>query len=73
MTAEQIIREIEALPREAQAEIIRFAYRLDAERKLSGQELSSLAERMVASSDAAETLILRDQIIRGFYGGKPDA
>lgn len=72
MTAEQIIREIEALPRDEQAAIIRFAYRLDAERRLSGPELSTLAERMVAATDPAEALMLRDQLVRGFYGGKAD-
>ena len=73
MTAERVIREIEALPREEQAAVIRFAYRLDAERQLSGRELSSLAECMAASTDPAETLMLREQIVRGFYGEKPDA
>ena len=34
-----------------QAEVIRFAYRLDGERKLSGKELGALAKRMIESSD----------------------
>ena len=33
MTIRQIMREIEELPPEEQAEVVRFAYRLDAERK----------------------------------------
>ena len=45
MTADQIIQEIKSLPPDEQAEVIRFAYRMDAERKLTGKELSSLAER----------------------------
>ncbi len=34
--------------------MIRFAYQLDAERKLSGAELSSLAARMTETDDAVE-------------------
>ena len=71
MTASQIIREIETLPPEEQVKVVRYAYRLDAERRLTGPELSTLAERMVASTDPAETALLREQITRGFYGGKP--
>ena len=73
MTASQIIHEIEALPPEEQAKVVRFAYRLDAERRLTGAELSALAERMVASTDPAETAMLRETITRGFYGEKPHA
>jgi len=70
VTAEQIIREIQTLPLEEQAKIIRFAYRLDGERKLTGPELSALAERMAQTTDPGEAMILREEIARGFYGGK---
>jgi hypothetical protein len=73
MTASQIIQEIEALPPEEQAKVVRFAYRLDAERQLTGAELSALAERMAASTDPAEAAMLRETITRGFYGEKPHA
>lgn len=73
MTASQIIHEIEALPPEEQAKVVRFAYRLDAERQLTGAELSALAERMVAATDPAEAAMLRETITRGFYGEKPHA
>ncbi len=73
MTAEQVIREIEALPREEQARVIRFAYQLDAQRQLTGRELSSLADRLVRSTDPAEALMLRDEITRGFYGDNRQA
>lgn len=73
MTAAQIIDEIETLPPQEQAEVIRFAYRLDAERQLTGPELSSLAQRMAASTDPAESAKLREVIERGFYGGKAHA
>ena len=73
MTAKQIIDQIAALPREEQAEIIRYAYRLDAERQLSGAELSALAERMASASDPAEIAALRSQIAQGFFGPEPHA
>ena len=73
MTASQIIHEIEALPPEEQAKVVRFAYRLDAERQLTGAELSALAERMVAATDPAEAAMLRETITRCFYGEKPHA
>lgn len=69
VTAAEVMKQIVALPPGEQAEVIRFAYRLDAERKLSGPELSALAEQMVASPDAGETARLRSEIMRGFYGG----
>ena len=73
MTVEQIIREIERLPLEEQAKIIRFAYRLDGERQLTGKELSALAERMARTTDPGEAMMLREAITRGFYGGKSNA
>jgi hypothetical protein len=73
MTASQIIKEIATLPPEEQAEVVRFAFRLDAERRLTGAELSAIAQRMAASKDPVETLMLREEIIRGFYGGEPHA
>lgn len=73
MSAAEVIKEIEHLPPTEQAEVIRFAYRLDADRMLSGKELGELARRMVDATDPAEALIWRDAVLRGFYGGKVDA
>jgi len=52
--------------------IVRFVYRLDAERKLSGPELSALAQRFITATDAAEASRVPEEIVRGFYGGKVD-
>ncbi len=68
MNASQIIREISILPPDEQAKVVRFAYSLDAGRRLSGPELSALTARMVASTDPAETARLRTEISPGFYG-----
>ena len=70
MTAQQIIEEIKRLDPQEQLGIIRFAYQLDAARKQSGGELSSLAVRMTETDDAAEAAIIRESIIRGFYGAQ---
>lgn len=67
------MKEIESLPPGDQAEVIRFAYRLDAERQLTGSELSGLAERMVAADSPADAALLRAEIMRGFYGGSAHA
>ena len=73
MTASQIIEEIKRLGPEEQVGVIRFAYQLDAERQLTGNELASLAERMVNTADPAEQARIREQIIRGFYGRRQNA
>ena len=73
VTASQIIEEIKRLDPKEQVGVIRFAYQLDAERRLTGKELSALAERMVNTTDAVEAARVRETIIRGFYGQRHDA
>lgn len=73
MTASQVIHELESLPPSEQAEVIRFAYKLDTKRKLSGRELTALAERMTAATDPAEAARIRSEIARGFYGEETHA
>jgi len=73
MTAAQIIDEIKRLTPEEQAGVVRMVYQLDAERKLSGPELSTLAQRLVEAKDPAEASRVREAITRGFYGAKDDA
>jgi len=68
VTASEIIEEIKRLDPEEQLGVIRFAYQLDAERRLTGKELSSLAERMVKTNDPTEEAMIREAIVRGFYG-----
>jgi len=73
VTAAQIISEIKALAPEEQAGVVRAVYELDAERKLSGPELSTLAQRLVQTDDPIEASRVRESIIRGFYGTDADA
>ena len=72
MTASQIIEEIKRLDPKEQLGVIRFAYQLDAERRLTGKELSGLAERMVNATDPAEQARVREEIVPGFYGHRQD-
>jgi len=73
VTASQIIEEIKRLDPKEQVGVIRFAYQLDAERRLTGKELSALAERMVNTIDPAEQARVREEIVRGFYGDRQNA
>lgn len=73
MTAAQIVEEIKRLSPEEQAAAVRLVYQFDAERKLSGRELSSLAERFVNEQDPVEASRVREAIVRGFYGVKGNA
>jgi hypothetical protein len=68
MTANKIIEEIKRLDPMEQLDVIRFAYQLDAERRLTGKELSSLAESMVNATDPAKEASIRESIDGGFYG-----
>jgi hypothetical protein len=70
VTAQQIIEEIKRLDPKEQLGVIRFAYQLDAERQLSGRELSKLAARMTETDDAVEAATIRETIVRGFYGAQ---
>lgn len=72
MTASQIVEEIRQLAPPEQAEVVRQVYRLDAERKLSGPELSTLAQRLVATDDPEEASRVRESIVPGFYGSGSD-
>jgi hypothetical protein len=67
MTVNEIIEEIKRLGPKEQLSVIRFAYQLDSERRLTGKELAELAERMVNTTDRAEEAIIREAMIRGFY------
>jgi len=73
VTATVIIEEIKRLDPKEQLGVIRFAYQLDAERRLTGKELSSLAERMINATDPAEQAVVREEIVRGFYGQRSNA
>ena len=54
MTASAVIEQIKHLPPGEQSRVIQFAVELARTRRLAGNELSALAQRMVDSDDPAE-------------------
>ncbi len=73
MTATAVIEEIEQLPPEEQSRVIQFVNELARKRQLTGKELGKLAKQMVETKDPAEADRLKEEIVRGFYGGEPHA
>jgi len=73
MTAVEIIREIKRLPQEERDQVIEFVRHAEESPMLNPEELGALAKRMVKATDPAEADRLREEITRGFYGGKPHA
>ena len=71
MTVSKIIEEIEKLSPAEQAEVTRYVYNLDAKRQLSGTDLGALAERLKQTDDPLEAILVREAILRGFYGKEP--
>jgi len=43
------------------------------DRKLTAEEIGSLAKRMVESNDPEEKAVLKEAMVRGFYGEQPHA
>jgi hypothetical protein len=68
MTAAKVIEEMNGLPPDEQAKVIRHAFELAQHRQLSADELGDLAERLAASNDPAEIIRLKSAMTRGFYG-----
>ena len=64
---------IERLDPKDQQRVVFFIYRLDAERQLTGSELSELAQRMVNATDPKEAADIREAILRGFYSRRQNA
>ncbi len=75
VSAAEIIREIEQLPPQERAEVVRFARQYESElvRRLSPEELGQLAERLVAAKSEAEAEVIKQAMIEGFYGTRIDA
>jgi hypothetical protein len=72
MTSTEIIEEIKRLPLDEQNKVIEFVQTARGGRQLSPEELGQLTRRLVEAKDPAEADRLQEQIVQGFYGGKPD-
>jgi len=73
MTAVEIIEEIKRLPKADKNRVIEFARNADESRQLNPDELGKLAKQMVEAEDPAKADRLKEEIIRGFYGGQSNA
>ncbi len=73
MTAVEIIEEIKRLPEAEQKRVIQFARNPDENRQLSPDDLGKLARQMVEAKDPVEADRLKEEIVRGFYGGQSHA
>jgi hypothetical protein len=68
MTASAVIEEIKHLTPAEQSQVIRFALELARTRRLTGNELSTLAQRMAESNNPAEVEKLKTALAHGFCG-----
>ena len=73
MTSAEIIEEIKRLPAKEKASVLEFAREEFESRRLTPEELMDVAQRMVDAEDPAEGDRLQEELIRGFYGRKPNA
>jgi len=68
MTAAEIIHEIDCLPPEELAEVVRYTKKFEETRQLSPEEIGVLVDQFVEATDPTEVERLRESITHGFYG-----
>ena len=73
MSVTEIIEQIKSLPPDELAAVIEFTRRLSGQPPLSGRELTELAKKMADARDPAKANVLKESIVRGFYGKDRDA
>lgn len=73
MTSVEIIEEIKHLPPEQREEVLKFVREWDQAQRLSGSDLTTLAQRLAETPDPNEAASLKEEIKRGFYGKKRHA
>ena len=72
MTGLEVIEEIKRMPREERLKVIEYARYAERE-QLSPEELESVLQKMVDSTDPAAKAKLKAEFLRGFYGNEPHA
>jgi hypothetical protein len=73
VNARDVIAEIQRLPTAKQEQVMKLTVALEQDRRLSGDEIDVLVARLLATTDSVEKALLRETIVRGFYGGPADA
>ena len=73
MNGDEVRRAINSLSVEERRRLQEFVREASECRRLTPEELGELAQRMVDAKDPAEGDRLQEELIRGFYGRKPNA
>jgi hypothetical protein len=73
MTGEDVIEEIKRLPEIEARKVIEFTRAHLEPHELSGKEIANLTQKMIDAGSPEEAARLEEEIVRGFYGGKPHA
>jgi hypothetical protein len=68
MTAAKVIEEIDELSPDEQAKVIQHASRLARSRQLSADEFGELEDRLPETTNPAEIIRPKSDMMRGFYG-----
>ena len=70
MSVAEIKQAIEKLTPQEKGKVFQFVHDLEAKQRLSGRQLSALAEKLAQATDPMEISRLREEIGQGFYGTK---
>jgi hypothetical protein len=68
MSVTEILQELPRLSTKDLARVFRLVHDLEAKQRMSGRQLSGLAEKLPHTKDPKEAARLREEIGRGFYG-----
>ena len=68
MSVGEILKELPKLSANDLSQVFRLVYDLEAKHRMSGGQLTQLAEKLPLTQDSKEVSRLREEIGRGFYG-----
>ena len=68
MSVTEILKELPKLSTKDLAQVFRLVHDLEAKQRMSGRQLTGLAEKLPHAKDPQEAARLREEIGRGFYG-----
>ena len=68
MSVGESLKELPKLSAHDLAQVFRLVHDLEAKHRMSGRQLTGLAEKLPLTQDSKEVSRLREEIGRGFYG-----
>ena len=71
MSVTEILKELPKLSAKDLAQVFRLVHDLEARQRMSGRQLTGLAEKLSHTTDPKDAARLREEIGRGFYGTPP--